>query len=69
MADNNHLYVERRPDNTYVVLKPNAQRASATAPTQGAAIERAKQLNPKAAIHVERVRNTAKGHPDKWRKA
>lgn len=63
-----HLFIERKSDGNYRVLKPNAERASAVAPTQGQAIERAKQLNPDAAIHVERVRNVGPG-PDKWRKA
>jgi hypothetical protein len=64
----NNLYVERRSDGTYAVSKPGAQRASAVESTQKQAIERARQINPDAAIHVERVRNTSGGHPDKWRK-
>jgi hypothetical protein len=42
--------------------------ASAVEPTQKEAINRARELNPDAAIHVERVRNTDAGSPDKWRK-
>ena len=37
--------------------------------TQAKAIARARELNPNAAVHVERVRNTDAGSPDKWRKA
>jgi len=66
--DSNNLFVERRPQGDYAVRKPNSDRASAVTPTQGEAIDRAKQLNPDAAIHVERVRNTTGGNPDKWRK-
>lgn len=66
--DSNNLFVEQRPGGDYAVRKSNAERASAVAPTQAKAIERAKELNPNAAIHVERVRNTNAGHPDKWRK-
>lgn len=66
--DSNNLFVERRPQGDYAVRKPNSDRASAVMPTQGEAIDRAKQLNPDAAIHVERVRNTTGGNPDKWRK-
>ncbi|AVR06739.1 MULTISPECIES: DUF2188 domain-containing protein [pseudomallei group] len=66
MSDN--FFVERRPDGTYAVRKPNSERASAVESTQREAIERARQLNPNAAVHVERVRNTSKGNPDKWRK-
>ncbi len=64
----NNLFVERRPEGDYAVRKPGAERASAVEPTQAKAIERAKELNPNAAVHVERVRNTTEGHPDKWRK-
>ncbi|RII27533.1 MAG: hypothetical protein CXR30_15640 [Geobacter sp.] len=66
--DSNNLFVERRPEGDYAVRKPNSERASAVAPTQAQAIERARQLKPDAAIHVERVRNTSTGNPDKWRK-
>jgi hypothetical protein len=66
--DSNNLYVERREDNSYAVRKPGSERASAVTQTQAEAIERAKQLNPDAAVHVERVRNTTGGKPDKWRR-
>jgi pyridoxine/pyridoxamine 5'-phosphate oxidase len=64
----NNLFVERRSEGDYAVRKSNSERASAVAPTQAEAIQRAKELNPNAAIHVERVRNTNVGNPDKWRK-
>jgi hypothetical protein len=68
MADENEIYVERRPDKgDYAVRKPGSERASAVAPTQKEAIDRAREINPDAAIHVERVRKTSHGHPDKWR--
>lgn len=68
MAGENELYVERRPDKgDYVVRKPGAQRPSAVAPTQAEAIGRAREINRNAAVHVERVRRTSHGHPDKWR--
>ena len=66
--NSNNLFVERRPEGDYAVRKANSDRASAVAPTQAQAIERAKELNPNAAVHVERVRNTNIGNPDKWRK-
>jgi hypothetical protein len=62
------LFVERQSDGRYAVKKPHAQRASAVCDTQAKAIERARQLNPGAAIHVERVRNSNNGSRDKWRK-
>ena len=64
----NNLYVERRPQGDYAVRKPGAERASAVESTQSKAIERARELNPNAAVHVERVRHTTEGSPDKWRK-
>ena len=67
MADNN-LYVERTNTGEFAVKKANASRASAVAPTQAEAIARAKKLDPEAGIHVERVRMTAGGGRDKWRK-
>ena len=66
MAD--ELYVERRDQGDYAIRKPDSGRASAILPTQAEAIERARQMNPSAAIHVERVRNTNVGGRDKWRK-
>jgi hypothetical protein len=68
MVDKNQLFVERRPEGDYAVRKPNSQRASAVESTQGKAIQRAKELNPKATPLVERVRETKNGGPDKWRK-
>lgn len=65
---NSKLFVERREQGDYAVRKPNSERASAVAPTQAEAIERAQQLDPNAAVLVERVRNTTRGTPDKWRK-
>lgn len=61
------FYIEQRPDGRYNVSKPNADRASAVTGTQAKAIARAKQMNPDAAIHVERVRDVGPGR-DKWRK-
>lgn len=68
MADEDQLFVERRPEGDYAVRRPNSERASAVLPTQAEAIERARELNPGKAPLVERVRNTGEGHPDKWRK-
>ncbi|MEK2602918.1 DUF2188 domain-containing protein [Burkholderia arboris] len=63
------IFVERRPDERdYAIRRPNSQRASATAPTQREAIERARELNPSGPVLVERVRTTNAGKPDKWRK-
>lgn len=62
--------IEKRPlQGDYAVRKPGSERASAVEPTQRAAIDRARELNPEAGLRVERVRNTKGGSPDKWRKA
>ena len=63
------LYVERRPQGDYAVRRGGSERASVTAPTQKQAIEKAEKLDPKAAVLVERVRDTSVGGRDKWRKA
>jgi len=66
--DGNDFFIERRPQGDYAVRRPNSQRASAVEQTQTQAIESAQRMNPDAAIHVERVRHTSNGDPDKWRK-
>ena len=68
MAGKKELFIERRLEGDYAVRRPGSERASAVEPTQGQAIERAQQLDPNATIHVERVRHTSVGNPDKWRK-
>ena len=69
MSNKKHeLYVERRPKGDYAVRRGGSERASVTAPTQQGAIKKAEKLDPKAAIHVERVRDTDVGGRDKWRK-
>ena len=62
------LYIERREQGDYAVRKPGSERASTVAPTQAEAIEKARKMNPDAAVHVERVRDTNIGGRDKWRK-
>ncbi len=64
-----NIFVERRPAGDYAVRRPGSGRASAVAPTQAEAIEIARKLNPGVAPDVERVRDTAVGGRDKWRKA
>ena len=63
----NEFFIEQRPDGRYNVLRPNADRASASADTQAKAIDRARAMDPDATIHVERVRDIGPGR-DKWRK-
>ena len=67
MANKDEYFIEQRDDGKYKVSKPNADRASAVEDTQKAAIERAKEMNPDATVHVERVRKVGPGR-DKWRK-
>ncbi len=70
MSNNNkQWYIERTDDGDYSAKNGGAQRASALEGTQKEAIERAKDIDPKAPIHVERVRDTDHGSRDKWRKA
>ncbi len=60
------LYVEPRPQGDYAVRKEGSKRASATAPTQKEAIEKARKMEPDVEIHVARVRKGGDG-PDKFR--
>jgi hypothetical protein len=66
--DKNELFVERREQGDYAVRRGGAERASAVENTQAEAIERAREIQPGAAVLVERVRNTSRGRRDKWRK-
>jgi hypothetical protein len=66
--EQSHFYIERREEGDYAVRRGGSERASAVEPTQGKAIKRARDMDPKAPVHVERVRNTDVGSPDKWRK-
>jgi hypothetical protein len=61
------FFIEQRPDGRYNVSRPNAERASAVTDTQAEGIARARQIDPNATIHVERVRDVGPGR-DKWRK-
>ncbi|TLY49668.1 MAG: DUF2188 domain-containing protein [Gammaproteobacteria bacterium] len=62
------IYVERRSEGDYAVRRPDSSRASAITRTQAEAIARARELSPSVTPHVERVRYTSNGKPDKWRK-
>jgi len=62
------LYVERREEGDYAIRRPGSERASDVRDTQAEAIDRARDIDPEAAIHVERVRYTSRGTPDKWRR-
>lgn len=65
---NKDLFVERRHQGDFAVRRANSERASAVAPTQAKAIEKAHKLEPEAPVLVERVRYTNRGKPDQWRK-
>lgn len=62
------LFVERRAQGDYAVRRPNSQRASDVLPTQAEAIDRPRELEPDTPPLVERVRYTARGKPDQWRR-
>jgi hypothetical protein len=63
------LFIERREqEGDYAIRRPDAARISGHEATQAEAIERAREIDPNAAILVERVRNTDRGRRDKWRK-
>jgi hypothetical protein len=66
MTKRNDFYIEQH-DGKYKVSRANAARASAVTDTQKEAIARAHEIDPSAAVHVERVRDIGPGR-DKWRK-
>jgi len=68
MSDHDkNLFIEQHKDG-YAILRGGVKDPLAVEPTQDAAIEKARKLEPDAAIHVERVRNVEGGGRDKWRR-
>jgi hypothetical protein len=65
--NNNQWYIERNESGKYTATKGGADRASAVRDTQAEAIDRAREIDPDAPLHVERVRDTDHGSRDKWR--
>ena len=61
------FFIEQRPDGRYSVSRPNADGPSAVTDTQAEGIARAREIDPNATIHVERVRDIGPGR-DKWRR-
>ena len=55
MAKHSEYFVEPREKGGWVVKLPHAERASAIAPTQQKAIERARQLAPEGVVHVKQL--------------
>jgi hypothetical protein len=62
-----NLFIEQHKDG-YAILRGGVKEPLAVETTQDAAIEKARKLDPDAAIHVERVRNVEGGGRDKWRR-
>ena len=62
-----NLFIEKHNDG-YAILLGGVEKPLAVEPTQDAAIEKARKLQPDAAVHVERVRNVEGGGRDKWRR-
>ena len=68
MSDHDkNLFIEQHKDG-YAILRGGVKEPLAVEPTQDAAIEKARKLDPDAAIDVERVRNVEGGGRDKWRR-
>lgn len=65
--NSDHFYVEKREDGTFAATRGGGQRASYTGATQREVLDQLREKRPGAPVHVERVRNTSKGSPDKWR--
>jgi transcriptional regulator with XRE-family HTH domain len=60
------LFVERRPQGDYSVRRPDSERASDVLPKQREAIERARELNPRAKTpDINSVLDSLKKRPQK----
>jgi hypothetical protein len=63
------LYVEKRQkEGDFAARLGTSKRASATGATQAEAAANAKAMHPNATVLGARVRNTADGKPDQWRR-
>jgi len=60
-----NLFIEQHNDG-YAILRGSVEKPLAVEPTQDAAIEKARKLEPDAAIHVERVRNVEGSGSHLW---
>jgi hypothetical protein len=67
MSKRKDFFIEQRSDGRYNVSRASADRTGAVTDTQRAGIDRAHEIDPNAAVHVERVRDIGPGR-DKWRK-
>ena len=64
----NPVFVERRPDGGYAVVRRGSEKATVVLRTQREAIERAREIAPNRVPLVERVRPGSNGNREKWRK-
>jgi hypothetical protein len=62
------IFIERRPQGFYAVRRRGSERATQVFSTQKEAVEKARELRPNGMILIERVRDTARGSREKWRK-
>ena len=62
------IFIEQRPQGDYAVKRRGSEKAIHVFATQKEAVERARELRPNRTILVKRVRDTAPGGGDKWRK-
>ena len=69
MPTDKHYFIEKNDDGKFAVRAKGSTRASKLLDTQAEAKAYVKELNPKDKPDVERVRVTATGKPDRWRKA
>lgn len=69
LRESDSLRVKKRPDGRFEVKKPGSKRASAIRPTQGEALDRARELDPDHAPIAKRVRKSPVGKRGTWRKA
>lgn len=63
------VFIERRPQGDYAVMRSGSEKAVKVFQTQREAVERAREVSPNGTILVERVRSSTRGIRDKWRRA
>jgi hypothetical protein len=63
-----NIFIERNTEGKYEVKEAGKSKAAAVADTQAEAEKKARELFPGSHPDIERVRNTATGNRDKWRK-
>ena len=69
LANSKAPKIEKQEDGRYTIKRAGKKKASGSASTQAAAVERARELEPGVAPIVKRERKSPEGKRGTWRKA